>query len=80
MGGNAPQTVAQAQVQGRAVFRRRAPGVVQRLGADVGGDGGGDPPLLHEPHRKIAVVRADIRQSGPLGDHIRQQPQPGLQL
>ena len=80
MGGNAPQTVAQAQVQGRAVFLRRAAGVGQRLRPDVGRDGGGNTPLLHQPHRKIAVVRANIRQSGPLGDHIRQQPQPGLQL
>ena len=80
MGGKAQQTVAQAQVQGRAVFLRRAAGVGQRLGADVRRDGGGDPPLLHQPHRKVAMVCADIRQSGPLGDQIRQQPQPGLQL
>jgi hypothetical protein len=80
MGGNAPEAVAQAQVQGRAVFRRGAPGVGQGLRPDVRRDGGGDPPLLHQPHRKVAMVCADIRQVRPCRNHIRQQAQPGLQL
>lgn len=57
------------------VFARGAAGVLKRPGADVRGNGGGNPPLLQEPDRQIPVVGSDVGQARALRHEIGQQLQ-----
>ena len=52
--------------------------VLQRLRADVGGDGGEYPPLLQQRHRQVAVIRAHVRQATTVRYQLRQTAQAWL--
>ena len=76
VGRDGAQPVAQAEGQPvDVVFARGAAGVLKRPGADVRGDGGGNPPLLQEPDRQIPVVGSDVGQARALRHEIGQQLQ-----
>ena len=60
------------------ILRRRLPGVLQRLRADIRRDGGRNAPSFQQPDGDITVIRSHIGKAAALRHHVRQQLQTGL--